>query len=126
LSGPGHLDRSLVRDLGRRRVALFFFVLLIVALLNTITEESDFFLRVLDDYVIVSVSVVGIALVAARWKKQTPDDLRKLNTVLLVLGLVVLVMAAFAISQEYTDAADLADDPVKIILGVFFLINRYM
>ena len=47
---PTPEQKSWMRELGRARVFLFFWVFALVAILNTVTEENDILLHVVDDY----------------------------------------------------------------------------
>jgi uncharacterized membrane protein len=114
------------KQLGRMRVSAFFFGLSVVAFIPVINEESDIFSHVLDDYLIIGISVVAIIVLAMMWKKQEMPQLRRTNNILFVLAVVALAIAFMALAIESGDSTDVADDIPKLIFSIFLIVNRFV
>jgi heme A synthase len=119
-------DMSVSKWLGRNRVSAFFFAFALVALLNTITEENDIFLHVVDDYADIAIIVVALALLAMWWKKKSPAELKRTQNVMAVLAVALILATIFAITQEINDPADFGNEIPSLLFGVFLLINRFV
>jgi len=119
-------DKLQVKQIGRRRVNGFFYGLLLVAIFNTVFEESDITSHVADDVADIVLAAVGLLLILA-WRKRTSiSDLRKINNILAVLAVLVVVATIYAITQEYTDPMDFGNEIPTLIFGIFLLINRFI
>ncbi len=119
-------DSSTTKWLARNRVYAFFWAFVIVAIANTINEENDIFLHVVDDYADIIIAVVALALLAMWWKKTTPSQLKMTSNVMAVLSVLLLLATFYAISQEMGDAADFANEIPTLFFGIFLLINRFV
>lgn len=119
-------DRATIKELGRRRVFAFFWVFVLVAISNTITEENDIFLHVVDDYADITLAIVAVIILVAMWKKQSIKDLRKVNNIFTILAVLLIAAALFAISQEIGDPADFGNEIPTLFFGVFMLANRFV
>jgi uncharacterized membrane protein len=117
--------KLLMKELARRRLSLIFFGASFLATIFTISEEADLPLHSLDDYSIVTLSIVALVLVLVWRKKQSLPDLRKLNNILFVISVILLIFVIFAITQEINDVTDFADDPAQLILLLVLIINRF-
>ena len=92
--------KRLVKELARRRLSTLFFGTAFVATIFTVSEEQDILLHALDDYAIVTLSIVALAMLLVWRNKQSFGDLRKLNNILVVIAVVLLISVLFAFSQE--------------------------
>ena len=119
-------DGSLTKWLGRNRVFAFFWTFALIALLNTVQEENDIFLHVVDDYADIAIIVVAIVLLAMWWKKKSPQQLKMTGNVMAVLAVLLIVATIFAITQEYNDPADFGNEIPTLLFGIFLLINRFV
>jgi heme A synthase len=98
----------------------------LIALLNTVAEENDIFLHVVDDYADIAIIVVAIVLLAMWWKKRSPQQLKRTGNVMAVLAVLLIVATIFAITQEYSDPADFGNEIPSLLFGIFLLINRFV
>jgi peptidoglycan/LPS O-acetylase OafA/YrhL len=119
-------DKSRVKQLGRRRVFAFFWALLLIAIANTVNEEGDIFLHVVDDYADIILAVVALIVLVAWWKKSSIPDLKRVNNIMAVLAVLVIIATIYAITQEYTDPADFGNEIPTLLFGIFLLINRFV
>jgi hypothetical protein len=69
--------KTLARELAKRRAFIFLFIPLILTLFFFITLEQDMFIHALDDYAIITLSIVALILIGVSWKKQTLEQLEK-------------------------------------------------
>lgn len=119
-------DGATIKELGRRRVFAFFWVFFVLAIAQTVSEESDELLHVADDYVDIVLAVIAIVALLVWWKRKSFKDLRMTNNLMTVLAAGLLVATLFAFSQEMGDSADLANDIPSLFFGIFMLINRFV
>lgn len=119
-------DKDWLKQMGRRRVFGFFWVFFVLAIAQTLSEESDQFFHVLDNYVDIALAAVAIIALLVWWKKTSTKDLKMLNNLLTVLAVLLVLATLFAFSQEIGDSQDLADDIPTLFFGVFMLINRFV
>ncbi len=119
-------DSATIKELGRRRVFAFFWGFVLVAISNTILEENDIFLHVVDDYADIVLAVIAIVVLAVWWKRNSMPELRRTNTILTVLAVGLILATIFAISQEYNDPADFGNEIPTLFFGIFMLINRFI
>lgn len=122
-SGP---DKSVTKWLGRNRVSAFFWAFALIALLNVITEEQDIFLHVVDDYADIAIIVVGLAVLAMWWKRQSPSQLKRTQNVMAALAVLLILATIYAITQEIGDPADFGNEIPTLLFGIFLLINRFV
>ena len=118
--------KKLAKELSRRRLSTIGFATALVATIFTITDEDDIFLHALDDYAIVTLSIVALILILAWRKRESLEDLRKLNNVSLMIAVVLLVFVIFAFTQEINDASDFGDDPAQLIFLILLIVNRFV
>ena len=123
---PSESVKGLIRELARRRVFLFFSVLLVLALFNAIFEEADTFLHALDDYAIVSISIVVVAFIALSWNKQSLEALRRQHTIIVGLFLLALGFQIFAFVQEINDPPDFGNEIPSLTLLALVFANRFV
>ncbi len=114
------------RELSKRRVFVFFFVFMLIALLPTVIEESDVFLHALDDYLIIFIAIVALLFVFLSWKRQTVSQLLAQHNVLAVLIVIALIVQVYGIIAEIHDPADFGNEIPAFILLIMMLINRFI
>lgn len=119
-------QRRISKEIQRRRVYIMFFVLGILATISTLAEESDMLLHALDDYTVIAVGVVGVALVLMSRKDQTLASLTRYNRYLMILAVVGFLSVLFGITQEYSDPTDFANDPGQFSFLLALIINRFL
>lgn len=119
-------ERALRRELGRRRVFFYVSLFLALALGGLIPGEADMFLHALDEYAIVTLSIIALALLIAWRNKQSLAALKKQNNIVLVLFVIALIFKLYAFTVEANDPADFGDEiPVAIGL-ILVLLNRFV
>lgn len=119
-------DSATIKQLGRRRVFVFFFGFALVAIANTVTEENDILLHVVDDYADILIAVVALAITFIWWKRNSLSALRKLNNILAVFAVLLILATIFAITQEINDPTDFGNEIPTLFFGVAMLINRFV
>ncbi len=114
------------RELARRRVFVFFAAFYALALAGLIPEEGDIFLHVLDEYAIVSLSVIALILVLVWRSNKDLPKLKLQNNIILVLFVIALAFKLFGIMVEANDPADFGDE-IPITIGLILtLLNRFL
>lgn len=117
--------KQLLKQFARRRLNVFFFAAALAATVFTITEENDILFHALDDYTIVTLSIIALGMILAMWKKEGLAALKRLNNISVAIAAILLAFVAFAFTQEINDAADFANDPGQLIFLVLLVINRF-
>ncbi|MCL5068757.1 MAG: hypothetical protein M1368_10460 [Thaumarchaeota archaeon] len=117
--------KQLLKQFARRRLSVFFFVAALAATIFTISEENDILFHALDDYAIVTLSIVALGIIFAMWKKESLSELKKLNNISVAIAVILLAFVAFAFTQEINDAADFGNDPGQLIFLLLLVINRF-
>ncbi len=72
------------------------------------------FSQVLDDYLIIVVSVIALVVATSRWRRKSLTQLMKTNNILLVLSIAAVLVALVALVIESGDANEMADDITKL------------
>ncbi len=119
-------DSATIRELGRRRVFAFFWVFVLVAIANTINEENDIFLHVVDDYADIALAIIAIVVLVIWWKRSSMKNLRMTNNTLTVLAVGLIIATVFAITQEMGDPTDFGNEIPTLFFGIFMLLNRFL
>ncbi len=119
-------DSATIRELGRRRVFAFFWVFVLVAIANTINEENDIFLHVIDDYADIALAIIAIVVLVMWWKRSSMKNLRMTNNTLTVLAVGLIIATVFAITQEMGDPTDFGNEIPTLFFGIFMLLNRFL
>ncbi len=119
-------EGNLRRELARRRVFVFFSVFTLLALGNTVMEESDMFMHALDDYGTVAIVAITLILLAIWWKKQTLNDLRKQHSIITGLFVMSLLLTFYAFSVEIGDPADFGNEIPSLILIILIILNKFL
>ena len=125
LMAQSNTDRALTKELARRRVWVFFAILVAAAFSGQLGEESDIFLHALDEYVLVALAVVALVVLAVMWKKQALGELRKQHNILLVLFVIMLVFKLYAVSVEFGDPQDFGNEIPGLIILIIAVANRF-
>lgn len=119
-------DRETIKELGRRRVFGFFWVFVLFAISNVISEENDIFLHVVDDYADIALAIVAIVVLVVWWKKSSAKELRTANNILTALAVGLVLATIFAITQELGDPTDFGNEIPTLFFGIFMLANRFV
>lgn len=119
-------DKSVIRELAKRRVFIFFSVLIVAVLGNTLMEESDMFLHALDDYVLVGIAIIVLILIAAWRKKSSLSELKRQHNIILILFIIALAFQIYAFPQEIGDPVDFGNEIPSLILLILVFINRFV
>jgi uncharacterized membrane protein len=117
--------KKIVKELARLRLSAIFFAAAFVATIFTITEENDILLHALDDYTIVTLSIVALVIILVLRKKRSFENLRMQNNLLVVISAVLVLFVLFAISQEIGDSSDFGDEPGQLIFLIVLVVNRF-
>ncbi|MFI5419349.1 MAG: hypothetical protein ACHQ1H_00130 [Nitrososphaerales archaeon] len=119
-------QKSLLREFSRRRVNAFFSgVVLVVFLAVSIVERADVS-DIIDDGGIAVLAIIGIAIIAARWKKNTPIELKSTNMMIMILAVIMIILTFYGLYNESADPAAFGDDPAQLIVSVALLANRFI
>ena len=118
-------DKSVVRELSRRRVFVFVSVFLVVAGVGIILEESDIFLHAIDDYAMVVVAIIALLGFALWRNRHSLGELRKQNNIFAALFVVALVFKLYGVMTEISDAMDFGDEIPLLIAFVLTIANRF-
>jgi dolichyl-phosphate-mannose--protein O-mannosyl transferase len=119
-------EKTLRRELGRRRVYIFVSAWLLLALGGVINEESYIFLHALDEYVIFAIVIVAVLLFVLWRKKQSLPELKKQHKIIWILFAVALVFKIYAIYVEAGDPEDFGNEIPIFILLILTLVNRFI
>jgi hypothetical protein len=119
-------DKSFAREISRRRVFIFVSTFLVLAGVGIIIEESDMFLRAIDDYAMVALAVIAL-LGFAMWRnKLSVAELRKQNNVFAALFVVALLFKLYGTISELGDASDFGDEIPLLIAFVLTIASRFV
>lgn len=121
-----HEDQHLVKELSRRRVYIFLALFTALAFGGLLREESDQFLHVLDEYVLVGGSLVILFL---SWKWRATHSLAALKSQHVIFTMLLMVMLIFqiaALSLEISDPADFGNDIPSLILVIVTILNKFI
>jgi cytochrome bd-type quinol oxidase subunit 2 len=119
-------EKSVARELAKRRAFIVLFIVLIEIVGAFIGLEGDTFAHVLDDYAILAISIVALLVIGAMWKKQSLASLRKQHNILLVLLAVALVFQIYAFIAESNDPTDLGNEFPSLTILILMLINKFI
>jgi len=119
-------EKALRKELGRRRVYIFFAAFYALALAGLIGEEGDIFIHALDEIVIVALSILVLVLIFIWRKRITVGELRKQHNIITVLFAIALIFKLYAFIVEANDPQDFGDE-IPIAIGlVLTLLNRFL
>ena len=119
-------QKSIIKQLGRRRAFGFFFGLSAVVFLDVAIQEGDMLTHAFDDISIVALSAIAVIIILATMKNRSLAKLKQMNNVLVVLAVVFLVLVFVAISIEINDPNDIGDDFPKVFIAAAMILNRFI
>ena len=119
-------EKSIARELARRRAFIVLFIVLIEIVGAFVNLEGDMLAHSLDDYAILAISLVALLVIGAMWKKQSLTGLRKQHNILLVLLIVALVFQIYGFIAESNDPNDLGNEFPSLTILVLMLINKFI
>jgi hypothetical protein len=117
---------DLLREFSRRRVNLFFSSVILVAFLGVLIDEMADLSDVVDDGGLVVLAIIAIAIIALTWKKNTPQQLKSTNNIVMIIALVMIALTIFGIYNEMGDSQAFGDDIAQMIVTVALLLNRFV
>lgn len=117
---------QVLKEFARRRVNLFFSIIIFVAFLGVLMEEASDIGDIIDDGGLVILAVISIVIISIRWKKKSPTELRSINNTIVVVALVMVALTFFGIFNEIGDSAAFGDDIAQLIVTVTFVFNRFV
>jgi len=115
-------DRSVVREISRRRVFIFVSTFLVLGAVG-ILEESDMFLHAIDDAMIVLtiIALLGFAM----WRNRLSlAELSKQNNIFAALFVVALIFKLYGTMTEMGDAIDFGNEIPLLIAFVLTIASR--
>jgi len=119
-------EKSIARELAKRRAFIVLFIVLIEIVGAFIGLESDMIAHSLDDYAILAISIVALLVIGAMWKIQSLAGLSKQHNILLVLLIVALAFQIYAFIAESNDPTDLGNEYPSLTILVLILINKFL
>ena len=119
-------EKSIARELAKRRAFIVLFIVLIEIVGAFVNLEGDMLAHSLDDYAILVISIVGLLVIAAMWKKQSLAGLKKQHNVLLVLLIVALVFQIYAFIAESNDPTDLGNEYPSLTILLLMIVNKFI
>src|SRR5437879_9711942 len=88
-------EKSIARELAKRRAFIVLFIVLIEIVGAFIGLEGDMLAHSLDDYAILAISIVALLVIGVMWKKQYLAGIRKEHNILLALLGVAFVFCIY-------------------------------
>jgi cytochrome bd-type quinol oxidase subunit 2 len=119
-------EKSIARELAKRRAFIVLFIVLIEIVGAFIGLEGDMLAHALDDYAILAISIVGLLVIGVMWKKQSLAGLRKQHNILLALLIVALVFQIYGFIAESNDPTDLGNEYPSLTILLLMLINKFI
>ncbi len=119
-------EKSIARELAKRRAFIVLFIVLIEIVGAFINLEGDMFAHALDDYAVLAISIVGLLVIGVMWKKQSLAGLRKQHNILLVLLIIALLFQIYGFIAESNDPTDLGNEYPSLTILILMLINKFI
>ena len=119
-------EKSIARELAKRRAFIVLFIVLIEIVGAFIGLEGDMIAHSLDDYAILAISIVALLVIGVMWKKQSLAGLRKQHNIVLVFLIVALVFQIYGFIAESNDPTDLGNEFPSLTILILMLINKYV
>jgi len=119
-------EKSIARELAKRRAFIVLFIVLIEIVGAFIGLEGDTLAHSLDDYAILVISIVALLVIGTMWKKQSFAALRKQHNILLVLLIVAIIFQIYGFIAESSDPTDLGNEFPSMTILVLMLINKFI
>jgi hypothetical protein len=120
------VEKSVARELAKRRAFIVLFIVLIEIVGAFIGLEGDMLAHALDDYAILAISIVALLMIGGMWKKQSLAGLRKQHNILLVLLAVAIVFQIYGFVAESNDPTDLGNEFPSLTILVLMVINKFI
>ncbi len=119
-------EKSIARELAKRRAFIVLFIVLIEIVGAFVNLEGDMLAHSLDDYAILVISIIGLLVIAAMWKKQSLVGLKKQHNILLVLLIVALVFQIYGFIVESNDPTDLGNEYPSLTILLLMIVNKFI
>ena len=119
-------EKSIARELAKRRAFIVLFIVLIEIVGAFVKLEGDMLAHSLDDYAILVISIIGLLVIAAMWKKQSLVGLKKQHNILLVLLIVALVFQIYGFIVESNDPSDLGNEYPSLTILLLMIVNKFI
>ena len=119
-------EKSIARELAKRRAFIVLFIVLIEIVGAFVNLEGDMLAHSLDDYAILVISIIGLLVIAAMWKKQSLAGLKKQHNILLVLLIVALVFQIYGFIVESNDPTDLGNEYPSLTILLLMIVNKFI
>jgi hypothetical protein len=117
---------GLLREFSRRRVNAFFSAVIFVAFFGVLIDEIADVSDIIDDGGLVTLALIALIIIASRWKKNTPIQLKSTNNAMMVIAVVMIALTLFGLYNEMGDSSAFGDDIAQLIVTVTFLLNRFV
>ena len=117
---------NLLRGFSRRRVNLFFSGVILVAFLGVLIDEVADLGDIIDDGGLVILAAIAVAIIAMKWKSNTPEQLRSTNRIVMIIAVIMVLLTFFGLYNEFGDTAAFGDDIAQLIVTVTFLLNNLL
>jgi len=119
-------EKSIAREVAKRRAFIVLFIVLIDIVGAFVNLEGDMLAHSLDDYAILVISIIGLLVIAAMWKKQSLVGLKKQHNILLVLLIVALVFQIYGFIVESNDPTDLGNEYPSLTILLLMIVNKFI
>ena len=120
-------DKSIVRELGKRRVFIFFSVAVaIVFAVDAILVESDNLTFMLDDLGLVGISILSLALLGIWWNRRSLKELRSQHNIIAILFVIAVLFKIFGIVVEMDHPDDFGNEIPGLIILLIVIFNRFV
>ena len=118
--------KSIARELAKRRAFIVLFIVLIEIVGAFVNLEGDMLAHSLDDYAILVISIIGLLVIAAMWKKQSLVGLKKQHNILVLLLIVALVFQIYGFIVESNDPTDLGNEYPSLTILLLMIVNKFI
>ncbi len=120
-------DKSIVRELGKRRVFIFFSVAIaIVFAVDAILVESDNPTFMIDDLGLVGISILSLALLGIWWNRRSLKELRSQHNIIAILFVIAVLFKIIGIVVEMDHPDDFGNEIPGLIILLIAVINRFV
>jgi uncharacterized membrane protein len=120
-------DKSIVRELGKRRVFIFFSIAIaIVFAVDAILVESDNPTFMLDDFGLVGLSILSLAFLAVWRNRRSLKELRSQHNIIAALFVIAVLFKIYGIAVETGHSEDFGNEIPGLIILLIVVLNRYV
>ena len=119
-------EKSIARELAKRRAFIVLFIVLVEILGAFIGIENDMLAHSIDDYAILAISIIGLLIIVAMWKKQSLASLKKQHNILFALLIVALAFQIYAFIAESNDPTDLGNEYPSLTILLLMIVNKFV